>query len=276
MKELITADMFDTPNREYHPTQGRWITPAPSGLAAVDMTNPQTWNRYAYVNNNPLSYIDPTGLDLVSCDPEFGADCGGGGGGGPWICPAEFENCDPNCDPVFGCGGPPPTGPPTFGGPPPNNGGPNGGGTHGPWPGNETTGLPQLPTQPLSLGDLLGLTPGCDFGVCNPVGNGFAPAGALALPCIAQPEACAAILIGTYVIVVYGPQIIQTVKNITQTTADAVECAREWEQAREFCAELMSQGNPPAGVWGGSFDKCVRGQVSERCGGNRVDWGKGK
>ena len=34
----------------------------PAGLAAVDATNPQTWNRYAYVGNTPITAIDPLGL----------------------------------------------------------------------------------------------------------------------------------------------------------------------------------------------------------------------
>jgi RHS repeat-associated protein len=64
----LSADLFDTPNREYHPTQGRWISPDPAGLAAVDPSNPQTWNRYAYVRNNPVRSIDPSGL----CDVVIG------------------------------------------------------------------------------------------------------------------------------------------------------------------------------------------------------------
>ena len=32
------------------------------GLAAVDITNPQSWNRYAYVGNSPLALADPSGL----------------------------------------------------------------------------------------------------------------------------------------------------------------------------------------------------------------------
>ena len=64
--------------RRYSPGQGRWISPDPAGLAAVDPTNPQTWNRYAYVGNNPLSRTDPLGLFYCAC--EF--DDGGGGGGG--------------------------------------------------------------------------------------------------------------------------------------------------------------------------------------------------
>jgi RHS repeat-associated protein len=53
--------LYDFPYREYS-TVGRWISPDPSGLNAVDPTNPQTWNRYAYVMNNPLNNVDPLGL----------------------------------------------------------------------------------------------------------------------------------------------------------------------------------------------------------------------
>jgi RHS repeat-associated protein len=62
------SGIFDTPNRELHPNQGRWISPDPSGIAAVDFTNPQTWNRYAYVANNPLGSTDPSGLDGNLCN----------------------------------------------------------------------------------------------------------------------------------------------------------------------------------------------------------------
>jgi RHS repeat-associated protein len=74
--------LYDFLSREYNPVQGRWISPDPAGLAAADPTNPQSWNRYAYVGNNPLSRIDPLGLEDVSCDDDGGCDGGGGGGGG--------------------------------------------------------------------------------------------------------------------------------------------------------------------------------------------------
>jgi RHS repeat-associated protein len=56
------AGLFDTPNRELSPNQGRWISPDPSGSRAVDPVNPQTWNLYTYVLNDPLVNIDPSGL----------------------------------------------------------------------------------------------------------------------------------------------------------------------------------------------------------------------
>jgi RHS repeat-associated protein len=54
--------LYDFLHREYNPTQGRWISPDPAGTTAIDPTNPQSFNRYAYVLNDPLSYIDPLGL----------------------------------------------------------------------------------------------------------------------------------------------------------------------------------------------------------------------
>ncbi len=48
--------------RGYNLTLGRWITPDPAGLASVNPANPQTWNRYAYVANDPLGLSDILGL----------------------------------------------------------------------------------------------------------------------------------------------------------------------------------------------------------------------
>ena len=48
--------------RQLSTTQGRWTTTDPAGMAAVDPTNPQSWNRYAYVNNTPTNAADPLGL----------------------------------------------------------------------------------------------------------------------------------------------------------------------------------------------------------------------
>jgi len=62
---LLANDLWDFPKRELHSTQGRWISPDPAGLAAVDITDPQTWNRYAYVRNTPTGFTDPTGLGCV-------------------------------------------------------------------------------------------------------------------------------------------------------------------------------------------------------------------
>lgn len=53
---------YDFMVRQYDPKQGRWISPDPAGVAATDASNPQSWNRYTYLLNNPLSMIDPLGL----------------------------------------------------------------------------------------------------------------------------------------------------------------------------------------------------------------------
>jgi len=61
MGNFFNLDTYEFPAREYS-DQGRWPSPHPAGLAAVDPTNPQSWNRYAYVYNNPLALTDPSGL----------------------------------------------------------------------------------------------------------------------------------------------------------------------------------------------------------------------
>jgi RHS repeat-associated protein len=59
---------YDFMYREYDPRQGRWISPDPSGLEAVDHSNPQSWNRYEYLSNDPLNATDPNGL--VGCNAD--------------------------------------------------------------------------------------------------------------------------------------------------------------------------------------------------------------
>jgi RHS repeat-associated protein len=48
--------------RYYDPSLGRFISP---DMVVPTFENPQSFNRYSYVKNNPLKYIDPTGLDEV-------------------------------------------------------------------------------------------------------------------------------------------------------------------------------------------------------------------
>ena len=48
--------------REYSSNVFRWMTPDPGGRKVVRLDDPQTWNMYAYVGNNPISRNDPSGL----------------------------------------------------------------------------------------------------------------------------------------------------------------------------------------------------------------------
>jgi RHS repeat-associated protein len=52
--------------RKYSSALGRWMSPDPGGLAVVNPQNPQSWNRYSYVLNNPLEYIDLSGLNCMT------------------------------------------------------------------------------------------------------------------------------------------------------------------------------------------------------------------
>lgn len=47
--------------REYDDSSGRWTAPDPYG-ASLELGDPQTFNRYSYVANDPVNQIDPLGL----------------------------------------------------------------------------------------------------------------------------------------------------------------------------------------------------------------------
>ena len=59
--------------RKYETRAGRWTSPDPYG-GSMTVNNPQSFNRYSYVGNDPINLADPTGLmpciDVV--DPETG------------------------------------------------------------------------------------------------------------------------------------------------------------------------------------------------------------
>jgi RHS repeat-associated protein len=87
------TNLYDFMLREYRTGHGRWTSPDPSGLGAVNPATPQTWNRYAYVANNPLGFVDPAGLEMANttggglgCDSEtYNCNNTPGGGGGGYI-----------------------------------------------------------------------------------------------------------------------------------------------------------------------------------------------
>ena len=73
--------LTDIGARKYDPTTGTFISVDP----VLDTGNPQQWNPYAYSNNNPITYSDPSGLYCDGCDfqnhnmgkkgPQVGVNC---------------------------------------------------------------------------------------------------------------------------------------------------------------------------------------------------------
>jgi RHS repeat-associated protein len=51
--------------RYYGSTQGRFTGADPALIAEKQLANPQDLNRYAYVANNPLKFIDPDGAEKI-------------------------------------------------------------------------------------------------------------------------------------------------------------------------------------------------------------------
>ncbi|MBP2330660.1 RHS repeat-associated protein [Kibdelosporangium banguiense] len=56
--------------REYDPAMGRFISVDP----IMDPADPQQMHGYAYANNSPITFSDPTGLRIAGCE-EWGLNC---------------------------------------------------------------------------------------------------------------------------------------------------------------------------------------------------------
>jgi hypothetical protein len=85
--------------------------------------NPQSWNWYSYVLNNPLSLVDPTGMDIWfpgPCEDPEDPECGGGL---PIVPPCLFFDCGDGGSGQGGGQTAPPPPPPTTTPPPQNQGG---------------------------------------------------------------------------------------------------------------------------------------------------------
>ncbi len=61
-KMSTRANAYYARNRWYDSAMGRFTTPDPYGGSA-SLTNPGSWNRYAYAGNDPVNFNDPSGLD---------------------------------------------------------------------------------------------------------------------------------------------------------------------------------------------------------------------
>ena len=58
-RDFVGQDYAD--QRYYNSIGGRFMTPDPGGIRTADPKNPGSWNRYAYVNGDPVNYFDPGG-----------------------------------------------------------------------------------------------------------------------------------------------------------------------------------------------------------------------
>ena len=82
--DSIATDLDYMRARHYNPQLGRFLSPDPSRESA-DPKSPQSFNRYAYVVNNPVRYTDPSGM-LIAGSAVPTADKGWTDCSGLWGC----------------------------------------------------------------------------------------------------------------------------------------------------------------------------------------------
>ena len=80
--------------RQYSNAQGRWLSPDPYH-GSYKKRNPQSFNRYVYAGNNPLGFVDPTGLQLCGNFCSYNHSGSGDGDDGPAVLyPGTTETSD--------------------------------------------------------------------------------------------------------------------------------------------------------------------------------------
>ncbi|HET7211961.1 MAG TPA: RHS repeat-associated core domain-containing protein, partial [Terriglobia bacterium] len=75
----VNDPLHPSATREYSSNVNRWMTPDPGGRSVVKLDNPQTWNMYAYVGNNPTTLNDPGGLQSNCATGPDGGGCSSNG-----------------------------------------------------------------------------------------------------------------------------------------------------------------------------------------------------
>ena len=259
---------YQTWFRNMDDLNGRWLNPDPAGLGSVDITNPQTLNRYAYVTNNPTTLTDPLGLGDCGGDPDFDCNNNGNpppppnhsqGSGGGWgdtgggDCSFTASN-DASCAAPAGLWsnwtqmwGP--------------NAGVLGFGGLGGWLGNGMGSGPLSGDYGVGLPPLTGgFGQPCDFGTCGsgvPGANGFAAEAAAVI--IAPEITVPVIVVGVAVDAALAYYLYSKGRkqNIVPSWAEGARPV-EGESAWQFADRLCAQHYPPDG------SGCGNGPGSER------------
>ena len=281
-KELdITSPLYDFMFREHNYTEGRWVSPDPAGMAAVDPSNPQTWNRYAYVGGTPLASVDANGTVTLPCGfADVICGDGGGGVGGGWCGDPESDpfGCIPILPPPIPIGGGGGGGSGSGGSGGSGGTGGSGGGTSGggdspspiSFPNGENLGLPTgYHFKPLNIFQLLGIepiNPGCDFGLCIPAVEGFRPGlilvGAGTAVCeIAEP--C-----GVIEDIIVAVALLEAARELKQAQdtewSRFPACSAQYDRDRAVCQQRKTRS-----CWESAAERLATCDAS---GGTRLGW----